>query len=945
MKNEQNANGNNQQAKAVPANTPMRPRPQGQNRPNGMNKPPVKRVVVPRKTAEEVYFGKKSSEERSKKSGPKAAGVKSLFMLKEGEMLMTSFGKGNDAVPEKAVHGGKIENLQETPAFSAEPSTKSYVVSGRMTHDALLDDPSQSKKATGDDLIGLRKQFEELYFGQTFADNIHIQLIYNILDIEKILAVHINNVIYEINNLFRKEDDERFDLFQSLSADKSYDKFIVPTTDKQQRSFELFEELMKNRRRAYFGDVIYKEPEKDPVNGTALPVSEAEKKRCYYMLALLGTTRQALAHGGSGSSDIYRLEKKAVPEALLYLDKLYAAKINGINRKFIEHASQKNLPVLFEALHVTDQKRKEQMARDYYDFVVRKQYKNLGFSIKTIRELILTKPDAQSLMGKNYDSVRSKLYMLFDFVIFDWYRNHPKRADALVNNLRGALTEADKFSYYMESIDFLWKNIKGPVMNHIATRLNASCVKNIVPVPMDEHVLDSVLMNEKASSFSKLMYLMTCFQDGKEINDLLTTLINKFENIASFLQVLEEQKMVCSFTDRYKMFSDSQKIATELRTINAFARMAKADTATKAAMFYDAARLLGFRDSQEELESMVMEMLSKDGGRRLPSGEKNNSFRNFIINNVIESRRFQYLARYGNPEKLCKLVRNEKVVAFVLKDIPDAQIVRYYNSCLNENQEYGPNMRKKLQQLVAAVDFTNFELIQTNSRIATPKENIEKERQKSIVRLYLTVLYLLVKNLVYVNSRYFMAFHCVERDAATYDSKKYADLGSPNEKKRLREFAMERVEQGMLNKRATRYMQQNIANSDPLFITEFRNSVDHMNIVRNADKYIGDIAHFDSYFELYHYLLQRSLIDSYHYGIEHGKIINESVNPASLKYMALVEKHHTYCKDMVKALNVPFAYNLPRYKNLSINELFDRNNYLPDKTKKDAIQPEQETCI
>ncbi len=43
-----------------------------------------------------------------------------------------------------------------------------------------------------------------LLIGRTFEDNIHIQLIYNILDIEKIRSVHINNIIYEINNLFRR---------------------------------------------------------------------------------------------------------------------------------------------------------------------------------------------------------------------------------------------------------------------------------------------------------------------------------------------------------------------------------------------------------------------------------------------------------------------------------------------------------------------------------------------------------------------------------------------------------------------------------------------------------------------------------------------------------------------------------------------------------------------
>lgn len=58
-----------------------------------------------------------------------------------------------------------------------------------------------------------------------------------------------------------------------------------------------------------------------------------------------------------------------------------------------------------------------------------------------------------------------------------------------------------------------------------------------------------------------------------------------------------------------------------------------------------------------------------------------------------------------------------------------------------------------------------------------------------------------------------------------------------------------------------------------------------------------------------------------------------------LKYFASIDQYGTYCKDMVKALNVAFAYNLPRYKNLSIEELFDKNRP-GEKTAKHAIAPE-----
>ena len=64
------------------------------------------------------------------------------------------------------------------------------------------------------------------------------------------------------------------------------------------------------------------------------------------------------------------------------------------------------------------------------------------------------------------------------------------------------------------------------------------------------------------------------------------------------------------------------------------------------------------------------------------------------------------------------------------------------------------------------------------------------------------------------------------------------------------------------------------------------------------------------------------------------------LNPKTKQYWKLVKKYKTYCKDYVKALNVPFAYNLARYKNLSINELFDRNNYLPKEAG--DMEPEAE---
>ncbi len=95
--------------------------------------------------------------------------------------------------------------------------------------------------------------------------------------------------------------------------------------------------------------------------------------------------------------------------------------------------------------------------------------------------------------------------------------------------------------------------------------------------------------------------------------------------------------------------------------------------------------------------------------------------------------------------------------------------------------------------------------------------------------------------------------------------------------------------------------------------------------MRSCANFIGDIRHVDSYFGLYHYLTQR-LLES----IDHtAEVYPDLVNP----YYKPLFKYHTYVKDFVKALNSPFGYNLPRFKNLSIRELFDRNELQEEKVE------------
>ena len=139
-----------------------------------------------------------------------------------------------------------------------------------------------------------------------------------------------------------------------------------------------------------------------------------------------------------------------------------------------------------------------------------------------------------------------------------------------------------------------------------------------------------------------------------------------------------------------------------------------------------------------------------------------------------------------------------------------------------------------------------------------------------------------------------------------------------------------------MNGRARRYLRQNLENAGCLgndMLAEYRNQVQHLNAVRLAHLYAKDIRKVESYFALYHYIMQRILMDS------SGDTDNAEAGVLPRRYFNSVKTYRTYCKDFTKALNIPFCYNLPRYKNLSIDCLFDYNRPGTGDKKNKAIQP------
>lgn len=874
-----------------------------------------------------------------KKSSVKAAGMKSI-LVSENKMYITSFGKGNSAVLEYEVDNNDYNKTQLSSKDNSNIelcgvnevnitfSSKHGFESGVEINTSNPTHRSGESSPVRWDMLGLKSELEKRFFGKTFDDNIHIQLIYNILDIEKILAVYVTNIVYALNNMLGEGDESNYDFMGYLSTFNTYKVFTNPngstlSDDKKEnirKSLSKFNALLKTKRLGYFG---LEEPKTKDTR-----VLEAYKKRVYHMLAIVGQIRQCVFHDLSEHSEYYLYSfidnsKKVYRECRETLDYLVDERFDSINKGFIQ-GNKVNISLLIDMMKGYEA---DDIIRLYYDFIVLKSQKNLGFSIKKLREKILDEYGFR-FKDKQYDSVRSKMYKLMDFLLFcNYYRNDIAAGESLVRKLRFSMTDDEKEGIYADEAAKLWGKFRNDFEN-IADHMNGDVIKELGKADMDfdEKILDSEKKNASdLLYFSKMIYMLTYFLDGKEINDLLTTLISKFDNIKEFLKIMKSSAIdvECELTAGYKLFNDSQRITNELFIVKNIASMRKPAASAKLTMFRDALTILGIDD--KITDDRISEILKlKEKGKGI------HGLRNFITNNVIESSRFVYLIKYANAQKIREVAKNEKVVMFVLGGIPDTQIERYYKSCV-EFPDMNSSLEAKRSELARMIKNIRFDDFKNVKQQAKGRENVAKERAKAVIGLYLTVMYLLVKNLVNVNARYVIAIHCLERDFGLYKEiiPELASKNLKNDYRILSQTLCELCDNGdespnlflKKNKRLRKCVEVDINNADSSMTRKYRNCIAHLTVVRELKEYIGDIRTVDSYFSIYHYVMQRCIT----------KREDDTKQEEKIKYEDDLLKNHGYTKDFVKALNSPFGYNIPRFKNLSIEQLFDRNEYLTEK--------------
>ena len=867
-----------------------------------------------------------NQKDLKKKRLAKAFGVKSNFYI-DDLVYTTTFGKKNEGKLSKQVdRKDKVQVLDDNSTFDLRSkNTKLSVASNEHTENFVsINNPIDNKKA---DIIGINKKYEEIFFkdNKTYNDNFHIQVAYNILDMNKIMSLYYYNIVYVLNNMCRNQDSEKVDdLIGNISYEINFEDYNPYNKEHPEySSYEVNEEAKNNPKGFFKFDKdakgrfpyfkIFKtfKDSKDYMDGKEI------KEYNYDVIRILSFIRQNIAHTGINiSNGLYNLENELPEDLKPLIEEKFDQDIESLNKDFNKHA-ERNLWILKEILRDKDI---SELSREYYKFVVLKDNKNIGINITKVREYVyqifsIASKDEFNIKDSKYDSYRPKLNLIYDFLIYDYLKDEEKKNGKItdyVNDLRACCNDEsgdDKEHLYIGlAKDFAYSHkLNGKVQEFVSRQIDRSIdnPNNIISVSNKRNI------NMEFSLFSKLIYFITYFLEKKEKNDLITALINKLDNIQTLNETYKAiKKNPLEYKGKYNFFMDSGTIADELRVIKNLSHMEPKLEKAGGSIYEDVFTSLGYTGTRDE---MLKEIES------LEKNKYKHPVRNFFVNNVIQSTRFKYLIKYSNPKDCRKFLTNKSLITSILLDIPDEQVQKYYDRvCFKKD-----NQDKKFQ-----VEFLYNKLLKVNYKYLVDRLSDKKEVEnlKALLNLYYTVMYLVVKNLVNINSVFIIGFECLERDYAIFnglDKKEKAVFGSAAKQLSLLDEAL-KFYNGKKRKHNYNCLKKvydefkETPNIGKTF-NDVRNYIMHLSLVSKCAEYLSDVSLNRNklseinkivpvYYELYVYTLERV-------ALENNTYLNE-------KFGEDLSKYKSYNKDLIKRLLAPLGYNLARYKNLTIRDLF-----------------------
>lgn len=783
------------------------------------------------------------------------------------------------------------------------------------------------------------------YFGINIntesSSNIPIQIVYYVRSIEKLFVLYINEITNSLNNQFynqNKNIEKQIDLFATTYfKDEKYSitynetKWTKKNEKVEKRNFDQnklkIEKLIKTIiyfKQFYQNIYSYLENDQDKQK------KENENEKIYKILQILSFIRNNYVLGLfkedlNDTNDLKNIVQKNAVELL-------KTKINEFQQEYqsakLYQLSKFILKRINWFIKLKD------IDKEFYDFILNNKVKNFGISIKKIRECIINKKDKEKYIKQK--SIRY-VNMCYDFLI--WY--FLSKNQCMNNNFLRFLQEnknEELNKIYKQKIYPEIENKYKKLFNKLKSQFYDDEFENIIEhyefkqklKKLNNTKIESITNNDKTDEppyFTGFVYVICCFLDNKEINEFTNFLIKYLISIKSLINICEtnifsNNKLIFKhFYECYSTFKPDNisKIINYLYKIQIISNLGKK---------FDTINENDENDKEKWLEYVYkLFPLSDD--------KKNNKeIKNLLISNIAKSRKFAYVLKHVNLSSSIELFKNKQLVKFIISNqISKQQINKWFycnikkNKKVKQSEDYKIDKIEKLTNQIYELKIDNF------------------KQTQYLFQIYLSILFLFIKSLKRINVLYAMAWITYDQDwyllknyywcplekyfknsdvihyiHETYDDSDYKfyitkemilendNICGKNKKSQIFKKIIENLIQ-----KFDKFMEQKG------LIKSIRNSVIHFDIFKAINVYITQYNSPDpkkiTYFNIYQYLFQ----SNWNKWTENK--LHEEINKS---FIPNNNNNSLYCKKQLKVMNLPFAYCIARYKQLTNEQIFNK---------------------
>lgn len=576
----------------------------------------------------------------------------------------------------------------------------------------------------------------------------------------------------------------------------------------------------------------------------------------------------------------------------------------------------------------------------FYNYTILDDARNIQISAEKIKKYITNQVDITKDVSKEkLSEYQNKFKTLSMFLITSYLKEHEDKLNEIIINLKECGSEDEKEKVYQTCAnEFIrifgeFKDVRQVISKYVGK------INNIQK--FDFH--PKLFLYHK-SLFYEYIYVMSKFLTIKECRNLFSNLINKYESILSLLELAEiaglginqetfRSHMMLFMTDDVAEINPLHKynISKILFQLKLLRGIRTRDNTTEDSFQMEIERIYQlFNSTTVSLEDLKKELNCGENGGAVKNKFSLKPLKSYLKNDVFLSKQYQYISAYSSTALCNKIMKNREIIRFVIENMVDASnkdnspmktyLARVYHDFLGEqvdvlSKNYLLN-KKQIEKLIDEVHAVSLE------KLIDTIFNKTNKNYKVLVKLYINICYLLLKNINATNSAYLIQIQDYEKlhwviyrecDKIVYDLSivNHFMQNSPN--KNCRSY---RQLVSLLNQD---YIKQYVQKPEYEMLTlKYRNVVAHgslLNDLEVSDFDFMQIKKVTSYFALYQTLIQARLIN------RTKRVWGEKFNE-----LFVDGNEKSYSTKLCIAMNMPYAYNISRFNNNTIEKYAIKKN-------------------